>query len=397
MRTEVEKIANQVAHDVFVRWEEASVSRAVRAALAGERADLVREVTEKTGLLAAEAAKKAAGESQERVIARAALRAVEAVLAARRDKDESVVRALAAQSSRDAVLAARPEFVRTVHEEVAKVLADFTPPVVHVTLPARPTVELDADTHRVLPELLLALHARCHVLLVGPAGTGKSMMATHAAQALGLDLQALSLGPTTPMSKVFGYFDAHGHYHDTPFRRAFEHGGVMLLDELDNGHPGLLGELNQALALRTCAFADGMVAAHEDFLLIATANTYGHGGDHQYVGRQALDAATLDRFTVIDVPIDTRLEYRLVLANAPSRPDDARRLLQEVRKLRAVAAEKRLPLAFSPRAGIDGAKLLEAGASLDQALRWRVTRGLSAAHRTALGLDGPEAGRESAS
>lgn len=28
----------------------------------------------------------------------------------------------------------------------------------------------------------------------------------------------------------------------------------MLLDELDNGHPGLLGELNQALSLGTCAF-----------------------------------------------------------------------------------------------------------------------------------------------
>ncbi|MFB7052372.1 hypothetical protein ACFCXT_04375 [Streptomyces vinaceus] len=95
----------------------------------------------------------------------------------------------------------------------------------------------------------------------------------------------------------------------------------------------------------------GYFDAHEDFLLLATAHTYGHGGDHQYVGRQALDAATPDRFTVIDVPIDTRLEYRLVLANAPSRPDDARRLLQEVRKLRAVAAERRLPLAFSPRAG----------------------------------------------
>jgi cobaltochelatase CobS len=147
-----------------------------------------------------------------------------------------------------------------------------------------------------------------------PPAPAKSMLAKHAAEALGLPFQALSLGPTTPMSKVFGYFDAHGHYHDTPFRRAFEHGGVMLLDELDNGHPGLLGELNQALAPRARAFADGMVTAHDDFRLVATANTYGTGGDRQYVGRQVLDAATLDRFVMIDVPIDPLLEQRIVPA-----------------------------------------------------------------------------------
>ncbi|HEY1179652.1 MAG TPA: AAA family ATPase, partial [Phytomonospora sp.] len=264
------------------------------------------------------------------------------------------------------------------------------PPVVNVTLPARGTVTLSSDAHERLPDLLVALHARCHVLLVGPAGTGKSMLAKHAAEALGLGFQALSLGPTTPMSKVFGYFDAHGNYHGTPFRRAFADGGVMLLDELDNGHPGLLGELNQALALGSCAFADGMVDAHEDFRLVATANTYGNGGDHQYVGRQALDVATLDRFTVLDVPVDPVLEHRLAMATAPSRRDEVRDLLSEVRRLRALAAEKRLPLTFSPRASIDGAKLLEAGASLQQVLRWRVTRGLSDAHRTALGLDDPK-------
>ena len=42
---------------------------------------------------------------------------------------------------------------------------------------------------------------------------------------------------------------------------------------------------------------------------------------------------------------------------------------------------------FSPRASIDGAKLLEAGATVDQVMQWRVVRGLSDAHRGALGLD----------
>lgn len=266
-------------------------------------------------------------------------------------------------------------------------LAEFTPNVVQVVLPSQRKVDAGVDTHEVLPELLVALHARCHVLLVGPAGTGKSMLAKHAAAALDLPLHGLSLGPTTPMSKVFGYFDAHGKYHDTPFRRAFEHGGVMLLDELDNGHPGLLAELNQALALGTCAFADGMVDAHEDFRLVATGNTYGTGADRQYVGRQSLDAATLDRFVVIDVPIDEGLEERIALRYAPSHPDEARDLLTRIRGLRKAAAAKNIPVLFSPRASIDSAKLLEAGADVEQVMQWRVVRGLPEGHRKALGLD----------
>ncbi|GAA2449075.1 AAA family ATPase [Streptomyces macrosporus] len=300
---------------------------------------------------------------------------------------EACASEVAAVSARKTLEDVKPSFLESVRDEVEKVFADLVPPVVQVNVSDAEPIRVEGHTHRVLPDVLTVLKARCHVLLVGPAGTGKSMLAKQAAEALGLEFQALSLGPTTPMSKIFGYYDAHGHYHDTPFRRAFEHGGLMLLDELDSGHPGLLAELNQALAIRVCAFADGMVTAHPDFRLVATANTYGTGGDRQYVGRQALDAATLDRFVVVDVPVDERLEERLVLAHAPSRREEARRVLDEVRRLRAAAAEKRLPVMFSPRAGIDAARLLEAGATVEQAIRWRLVRGMSEAHRSALGID----------
>lgn len=296
------------------------------------------------------------------------------------------VYSVAERAVADAIAAAEPEVLEKARDAAEKAVAGFAPPVVNVVLPDRREVELQGDSHRVLPEVLIALHARCHVLLVGPAGTGKSMLAKQVAEALALPFQALSVGPTTPMSKVFGYYDAHGHYHDTPFRRAFQDGGVMLLDELDNGHPGLLAELNQALALGTCAFADGMVDAHPDFRLVATGNTYGSGGDRTFVGRQALDAATLDRFIVIDVPIDPELEKRIALAHAPSRRKEAQELLEKVWQLRATAEEKNLPVMFSPRSSIDGAKLLEAGATPDQVLRWRVIRGLSETHLSALGI-----------
>jgi cobaltochelatase CobS len=342
-----------------------------------------------TGLAAdagakAESAVKAARQEVTELAAKATEAAARAVKEARAD-----VRALAKEATEKAdaaIDAARAEVIDLAREAAEKAAAEFIPRPVEVHLPDGKVTRVTGHTHEVLPELLLALGARCHVLLVGPAGTGKSMLATHAAEALGLQLQAISLGPTTPMSKVFGYFDAHGNYHDTPFRRAFEHGGVMLLDELDNGHPGLLAELNQALALGVCAFADRMVAAHPDFRLVATGNTYGTGGDRQYVGRQALDAATLDRFVTIDVPVDENLEERVAMGLAPGRKRLVRQLLTEVRRLRELATDKHLPVMFSPRVSYDGARLLAAGATYEQVLSWRVIRGLSSAHRTALGL-----------
>ncbi len=275
---------------------------------------------------------------------------------------------------------------REVRRQVAKAVDEARPGLIDVRVGMGGPVGLKGSTHAVLPDLLLAIRAGCHVFLVGPAGTGKSTMAQQAAEALKLSFFALSVGPTTPTSKVFGYLDAAGSYHATPFRQAYEHGGLMLFDELDNGHPGLLTELNQALALDICAFPDAMVPRHPAFRLVTTGNTYGAGGDLQYVGRQTLDAATLDRLVTIDVPVDEHLETRIALAQAPSCPAKVTRVLTEVRRLRRVAAETKVPAIFSPRASINAARLLEAGATEANALQWCVVRGLSAAHRTALRL-----------
>ncbi|MFG2088562.1 AAA family ATPase [Spirillospora sp. NPDC048824] len=406
LRTEVHQIAGAIAFETVMRYGDAlarsphaeqtmettarRVATEVAGAIADERVvqadEVVRAAATAAGDTAVRAARKVAGKTASALAAEAEARTLkkahEAVEEELKDAWEALEEARE-EVTRSAARFARDEAVRAVAETVAETV----PPVVEVRVAGAPgPVRVGGHTHAVFPDVVLALGAGCHVLLVGPAGTGKSMMAQQAAEAFGQEFHALSLGPTTPMSKIFGYYDAHGRYHATPFRRAFEDGGLMLLDELDSGHPGLLAELNQALSIGSCAFADGMVAAHPDFHLIATANTYGTGGDRRYVGRQALDAATLDRFIVIDVPVDEELEERIALAHAPDRPDEARQVIGEVRRLRATAAEKRLPVMFSPRASIDAAKLLQGGASVEQAVTWRVVRGMSAAHRSALGI-----------
>lgn len=232
---------------------------------------------------------------------------------------------------------------------------------------------LPEQHHELLPTVVALLANDQHLYLPGPAGSGKSTLAHQAADALGLDFQSISFGPTTPTSKLFGYMDAQGRYVSTGFRQVYEHGGVFLGDELDNGHPGLVAELNQALANGYCAFADKMVKRHPDARIIVTANTFGRGPDRLFVGRNILDAATLDRFFFLEVPVDEGLERGLALAYATDDTRDAIvQVVERVQRVRRRATDLKLPVIVSPRASIESAKLIAGGIDPDVALEGRL-------------------------
>jgi cobaltochelatase CobS len=114
------------------------------------------------------------------------------------------------------------------------------------------------------------------------------------------------------------------------------------------------------------------VNRHPDFVAIAAGNTFGRGASREYVGRQQLDAATLDRFTVFEVDYDEKLE----LAIAGN--DDWTRYVQNVRK--AVEREK-IRAIVSPRASISGAKLLAAGLPMAAVAEATIWKGMDEAQR----------------
>lgn len=269
--------------------------------------------------------------------------------------DESKVRAIVADELRNIVFPTRTVVVREGREETPREIP---------------------NAHRRLADVIKVLSVGEHVMMVGPAGTGKSTIASQAAEALELSAYAMSLSPQTSESKVFGYRDANGAYHRTLFREAFEHGGVFNFDEIDNGHPSILAAINAALANGHCAFPDGMVERHRDFRCVASANTYGRGADRKYVGRQQLDAATLDRFTIVTIEIDEGLEQSLCEGTGAS-ADTVSKVLRYVRKLRATAEREALPIVLSPRATVGMCRLVVAGFTFDEAVDMRVRRGLT--------------------
>ena len=173
--------------------------------------------------------------------------------------------------------------------------------------------------------LRLAL-ARVPALLSGPAGAGKSYAAKLVAKALGLSFHPISLSGGTDEGILIGWLLPVGEsgrfeYVPSSFVDAYEHGGLVLLDELDAADPNMLLVVNEALAnghLPLPLRREKPVAErHPDFVCLAAANTHGHGRDRQYAGRNQLDEATLSRFRLgqINTDFDPALEQSLYAAD----------------------------------------------------------------------------------
>lgn len=155
--------------------------------------------------------------------------------------------------------------------------------------------------------------ARKPIMLVGPAGCGKTHLGAMVAKALGLSFSAISCSAGMSEAHLLGraipnVADGSSVFQTTDFLEAYEGGGLFLLDEVDAADSNLLLVLNSALAngyLSVPARTDDPSAIkHKDFVLIASANTFGRGSDRLYVGRSQLDEATLDRFRIGTVEVD---------------------------------------------------------------------------------------------
>ena len=146
------------------------------------------------------------------------------------------------------------------------------------------------------------------VYLVGPAGSGKNVLCKQVADALGLKFYFSNA--VTQEYKLTGFTDAMGNYQPTQFYKAFTEGGLFMLDEIDASIPEVLTILNAAIANKYFDFPApiGYKEAHPNFRVVAAGNTTGHGADYQYVGRNQLDGASLDRFRLIPIEYSSTVE-----------------------------------------------------------------------------------------
>lgn len=268
--------------------------------------------------------------------------------------------------------AQRAKMLQVVKTEIAHAMASARPLLVTVNNGGAISTTLLGAQHKSF-ELLLALAAvrkasgtSLNIWLTGPAGSGKTTAAENVAKALSLPFQFT--GAVDNEFKLLGFIDASGRCIRTPFREAYEHGGIFLLDEADGCHPAALLALNAALANGHCDFPDGIVKRHPDCVIMAAANTWGSGATHEYVGRNKLDSASLDRFAMLAWDYDEELER-----NTSGNVEWCRK----VQAIRAKVAQHGIKHIVSPRATYDGAALLASGMTEANVLTMLVRKGLT--------------------
>ena len=221
-----------------------------------------------------------------------------------------------------------------------------------------------------------------NVMLVGPAGSGKTTVAAAVAKATERAFSCISFGPMSSKGDLFGMRDATGKYHESELVKMVKCGGAFLGDETDAANAGTLTQINMVLSNGHMATPEGMVEKHKDFWFMAGCNTFGTGANRQYVGRNQLDAATLDRFFMIDFPIDTGLEahacglsrvsptFKLDAGGVPTVDE----WYDNVQRIREAITKLEIRHVVSPRASIMGMNLIAQGVGkkhLEDGLIWK--------------------------
>lgn len=201
----------------------------------------------------------------------------------------------------------------TLQEEVRTFINDTYGPIERkiITIVDGNKRELKGVLHEKFDEILKCVANNIPVYLVGPAGSGKNVICKQVADALGLKFYFSNA--VTQEYKITGFTDANGNYQATQFYKAFTEGGVFMLDEMDASIPEVLTILNAAIANKYFDFPApiGYREAHPDFRVVAAGNTSGHGADYQYVGRNQLDEANLNRFIPVKVGYSKTIEDSL--------------------------------------------------------------------------------------
>lgn len=226
--------------------------------------------------------------------------------------------------------------------------------------------EVEGLFHKNFEQIIQIVGQKIPLMLIGPAGSGKNHTLEQVAKAL--DLPFYFSNSITQEYKLTGFIDAGGKYHETEFYKAFTTGGLFFFDEIDASCAESLIIINAALANGYFDFPNGRVNAHENFRVVAAANTFGNGADMIYVGRNQLDGATLDRFATMEFDYDEDIERTLCA------DEELYRFIVSVRE---AIKKRRLRFVVSMRATINASKMLQAGIDKKTIVKSVITKSMT--------------------
>jgi MoxR-like ATPase len=159
--------------------------------------------------------------------------------------------------------------------------------------------------------MLIAALARGHVLLEGPPGTAKTLLAQAMARVLGAKFQRVQFTPDTTPNELIGTIVNRGG--ENVLERGAIFTNVLLADELNRTPPKVQAGLLEAMQERHVTVRGRTYFIDPPFFVMATQNPYEHEGVFPVTESQ------LDRFLVkIGLDYGTE-ESELSTLNLPHR------------------------------------------------------------------------------
>lgn len=276
-----------------------------------------------------------------------------------------VVRLIDAAFNRSGAAADETSVKSWIAEAVAKAQPEKI--IIDTAKSIKEQVSVIQGTHPLFKKVLLLVTRGVNVLLVGPAGCGKTTLAHHISKALKRKFGMLSCTSGASEAQLTGWLLPVGgkagefSYVPSEFVRLYEEGNsVFLFDEFDAADPNMLLVANSALANGSLhvpqRFKEPLVKRGENVAIIAAANTYGSGADMIYAGRNQLDAATLDRFYVVEMDYDQALEERIGEKAVVAWARRLRDLVKQHRVRRVVSTRTIMKMTSAMQAGFDFAE-----------------------------------------
>jgi len=138
--------------------------------------------------------------------------------------------------------------------------------------------------------LLVALFARGHVLLEGPPGTAKTLLARSFAASLDLDFGRVQFTPDLMPGDILGTSIFNFQTNAFVLTKGPVFAQVLLADEINRAPPKTQAALLQAMNERTVSIDGTDYPLGSDFIVIATQNPI------EQQGTYPLPEAQLDRF-----------------------------------------------------------------------------------------------------